>query len=253
MTMPIPQKTLFISDVHLEQSRPDIIQQFVQLLKSCDASIDALYILGDLFEAWIGDDDRSSFHDTIIATLQSVTQKGIPVYFMPGNRDFLIGKKFLHATGCHLLPDEKKIMLYGRPVLLMHGDTLCTQDIAYLKWRKKARHPVLHTLLFLILPLNIRRRFAHSMRMKSAQHTQSTTKEIMDVTQEEVVRIMQKHRVHILIHGHTHRPNVHHFLIDHTPSTRIVLAAWHDHGSVLIWDESGKQYTETLHHIVSGL
>ncbi|HLB42140.1 MAG TPA: UDP-2,3-diacylglucosamine diphosphatase [Gammaproteobacteria bacterium] len=235
------RKTLFISDLHLDESRMDMTQQLLQLLKNCDTTIDALYILGDLFEAWIGDDDDTLFHRNIIETLKSVTQKGIPVYLMHGNRDFLIGKKFLSATGCQLLPDEKKIMLYGTPVLLMHGDTLCTRDIAYLKWRKKARNPILHTLLFLILPLNIRRRFANKMRAQSEYHTRSLSSDILDVTQEEVVKIMQKHNVQVLIHGHTHRPHIHHLTVNELPATRIVLAAWHDQANVLVWDETGKK------------
>lgn len=244
--MPNTRKTLFISDLHLEENRPQIIQAFIHLLKKCDASVDALYILGDLFEAWIGDDDHSLFHHSIIQALKLVTQKGVPIYFMRGNRDFLIGKKFLRATGCQLLPDEKKIMLYGTPLLLMHGDTLCTHDMAYLKWRKKARNPILHTLLFLSLPLRLRRRFANKMRTKSTRHTQSVTAEMMDVTQDDVMKVMQKHHVQTLIHGHTHRPDVHRFTINQTPAERIVLAPWHHQGSVLIWSENGKYTTETI-------
>ncbi|OGT38445.1 MAG: UDP-2,3-diacylglucosamine diphosphatase [Gammaproteobacteria bacterium RIFCSPHIGHO2_12_FULL_37_14] len=240
------RKTLFLSDLHLEEIHPDISQQFIQLMKNCDSSIDAIYILGDLFEAWIGDDDNTPFHQTIIDSLTFVTKKGIPVYFMRGNRDFLIGKKFLRATGCQLLSNEKEILLYGERILLMHGDTLCTKDIAYLKWRKKARNPILHTLFFLILPLSIRRRFANKMRLKSAQYTQSASSNIMDVSPEEVIRVMQKYKVQILIHGHTHRPHIHHLIVNELPATRVVLAAWHHRGSVLVYDDSGKYYVSYL-------
>ena len=235
-----PRKTLFISDLHLEENRPDITAQFSQLLRNCDSSVDALYILGDLFEAWIGDDEDTPFHREIIHALKSATQKGLPIYFMYGNRDFLIGKKFLHATGCKLLADEEKISLYGTPVLLMHGDTLCTQDKAYLKARKKGRNRLLQ-FLFLLLPLNWRRNFADKMRAKSAQHTQSASHEMMDVTQREVERVMQKHAVRTLIHGHTHRPAFHSFSMNNSTATRIVLAAWHDRGSMLVWDQTGKK------------
>ncbi|TAK78706.1 MAG: UDP-2,3-diacylglucosamine diphosphatase [Gammaproteobacteria bacterium] len=234
-------KTLFISDLHLEENYPDTTQRFLALLKNCDASIDAIYILGDLFEAWIGDDDDTPFHRDIIHALRAVTQTGLPIYFMRGNRDFLIGKKFLQATGCKMLPDEEKINLYGTAVLLMHGDTLCTRDIAYLKWRKKSRHPILNTLLFSMWPLAFRRWFANKMRVKSMLHTQSAAKEIMDVTQEEVERVMQKHRVYYLIHGHTHRLGTHEFTLNQTQATRMVLGAWHQQGSVLEWNQDGKK------------
>jgi UDP-2,3-diacylglucosamine hydrolase len=238
-------KTFFISDLHLEENRPDSTQQFLQLLKNCHASVDALYILGDLFEAWIGDDDDTPFHRSIIEALHSATQKGLAIYFLHGNRDFLIGKKFLKDTGCKLLAEEEKIILYNTPVLLMHGDTLCTRDVAYLKWRKKSRNPILHTLLFSIWPLALRKRFAQKMREKSAQHTQHAALEIMDVTQEEVERVMQKHQVHFLIHGHTHQPGMHSFTRANATATRIVLGAWHDRANMLVWDASGvKQLVE---------
>ena len=240
------RKTFFISDLHLEEKEPQIAQQFLAFLENCEENVDALYILGDLFEAWIGDDDETPFHQNIIHALKTATQKKLPIFFMRGNRDFLIGKKFLQATGCQLLPDETKITLYGTPLLLMHGDTLCTQDVAYLKWRKKARNPILHTLLFLLLPLAIRRKIAHKMRRKSAQHTQSLKQEIMDVTQEEVERIMKKHAVTYLIHGHTHRPTIHHFSLEHAERIRVVLGAWHEKASVLAWDERGERELITL-------
>lgn len=234
------RKTLFISDLHLEESRPAITHAFITLLNNCDASIDALYILGDLFEAWIGDDENTPYQQKIIQALRATTDRGIPIYFMYGNRDFLIGKKFLRASGCKLLSDEEKISVYGTPVLLMHGDTLCTQDVAYLKARKNGRN-VFYQFLFLLLPLALRKNIANKMRAKSARHTQSTAREIMDVTQTEVERVMQKHHVNYLIHGHTHKTNTHHFTIDSSACQRIVLADWHDKGSALAWNENGKQ------------
>lgn len=232
-------KTLFISDLHLQESNPLIVRKFLNLLVS--EEVDALYILGDLFEAWIGDDNDTAFHRQIIHALHSAIQSGLKIYFLHGNRDFLIGKKFLKATGCQLLKEETIVNIYGENVLLMHGDTLCTRDIAYLKWRKKARNPILHTLLFLILPLKWRRRFAESMRKKSEAHTQYAAREIMDVTQAEVERVMQKHGVNLLIHGHTHRPAIHHFKLDDHDATRIVLGAWHNQANILVWDVNGKK------------
>lgn len=234
------KRTIFISDLHLDETRPDITQRFFSLLKNCDTSVDALYILGDLFEVWIGDDDDTSFHRDIIAALKLATQKGLAIYFMHGNRDFLIGKKFLYKTGCHLLSDEEKIVLYHTPLLLMHGDTLCTRDIAYLKARKKTRNRILQTL-FLLLPIHVRKKMANKIREKSLYHTQSTAAEIMDVTPSEVERTMQKHAVSYLIHGHTHRPMFHEFLLSHTQAERIVLGAWHHQGNMLIWYASGKK------------
>ena len=149
------RKTLFVSDLHLDESQPEITTQFLQLLHQLQPSVDALYILGDLFESWIGDDYEVPHYQQIITALKSVTARGTPIYFLYGNRDFLIGKKFLRETGCQLLPDETKIFLYGQPVLLMHGDTLCTKDIAYMKARKKMRNRYLQTL-FLLLPLSVR-------------------------------------------------------------------------------------------------
>lgn len=233
------RKTLFISDLHIEESRPDIAEQFLKLLHHSDTSIDALYILGDLFEVWIGDDDDTPLHREIIRALKSATQNGLNIYFMYGNRDFMIGKRFLRETGCQLLSDEEKISLYGTPVLLMHGDTLCTRDIAYIKARKLGRNRLLQ-FIYSRLPLSTRRHIANKMRAKSMRHTQSVATDIMDVTPEEVERIMHHHAVSHLIHGHTHKPAFHTLTVANIPATRIVLPAWHDRGSVLIWDETGQ-------------
>lgn len=239
------RKTLFISDLHLEENRPETTQQFLQLLKSCETDVDALYILGDLFEAWVGDDEVTPLHDTVIKALKAATDKGLHIYVLHGNRDFLIGKKFLRATGCKLLSEETKILLYHTPVLLMHGDTLCTRDVAYLKARRIVRNRFLLSI-FMLLPLSWRKNTGDKMRAKSKRHTQSAAMEIMDVTEEKVHEVMQKHQVAYLIHGHTHRPCIHKFLLNHTPASRIVLGAWHDRGSVVIWDESGKKELVTL-------
>ncbi len=231
-------KTWFISDIHLDENQPEIAQKFIDLLAAANDQIDAIYLLGDVFETWIGDDDNTSFHLKIKAALKSVTARGIKMYFMKGNRDFLIGQRFMRETGCELLPDEHKILLYGTPILLMHGDTLCTRDINYLKARKLAHNRFLQTL-FLLLPLTIRKKIAEKMRKKSKIHTSMMQTEIMDVTQEAVEQVMKKHEVTTLIHGHTHKPAIHPFILSGKDAKRIVLGAWHDKGSKLIWEENG--------------
>lgn len=241
------KKTLFISDLHLDENHPSITGHFLSLLNQCDTTVDALYILGDLFEAWIGDDDTTPFHQQITEALRAATKRGLPIFFIHGNRDFLIGRGFLKATGCQLLAEEEIIFLYGTPVLIMHGDTLCTRDMAYLKWRRIARNRFLQWLFLTLFPLNSRKKIANKMRAKSARYTQQASQEIMDVTQEEVVRVMEKHQVRFLIHGHTHKPGVHEFTIQHQPATRMVLGAWHNNASVLVWD------SESNHYNVNGL
>lgn len=226
------RKTLFISDLHLDENHPEIASIFLQFLQNTAPLSDALYILGDLFEAWIGDDDLSPFHQSIIHALHDATSKGLPIYFIHGNRDFLISDAFLQATGCQLLAEETVIDLYGTRVLLMHGDTLCTHDRNYLRVRKKLRHPFIQKL-FLLLPLFLRRKIANRMRAKSQGYTQSAPHWIMDVADDEVQRVLGKHRLELIIHGHTHRPAFH--------AARIVLAAWHTQGNMLAWDNEGNK------------
>lgn len=237
------KSTLFISDIHLDKNQPDITRPFLQFLSEIRSPVAALYILGDLFETWIGDDDGIPEHREIIQALRKVTQAGIPVFVMHGNRDFLMGKHFFKETGCQFLPDESVISLYGKNVLLMHGDTLCTRDTAYIKMRRIIRHPFVRRL-FLTLPLSIRLAIANKMREKSKQHTSATAYDMMDVTQDEVQRVMQDHKASYLIHGHTHRPGVHQFALQGMPVERIVLGAWHERGNVLMWGEKGKEWVE---------
>lgn len=235
------RKTLFISDLHLEEAHPETCQQFLQFLQNCGSDVDTIYILGDLFETWIGDDNDTPFHRKIIQALKETSEKGVSIHFLRGNRDFLIGKKFLRAAGCHRLTDEHKISLYGTPVLLMHGDTLCTQDVAYLRARRILRNRFLLKLFLLLVPLKSRQNFADGLRVKSKRYTQSATKQIMDVTPDEVLRVMKKHGVNVLVHGHTHRPAVHELVINNEKAERIVLGAWHTNGHALVWDSTGKK------------
>jgi UDP-2,3-diacylglucosamine hydrolase len=232
--------TLFIADLHLEEARTDISELFFKFLREEAAAAKALYILGDLFEVWIGDDDKSSFNQAVIQALRQTANSGTALYFMRGNRDFLVGKSFQRQTACQILPDEQLIDLGGQPTLLMHGDTLCTQDEKYLKFRKHTRNFFVQKL-FLLKSLSKRKVMAEQARKVSYDHTRSAAPEIMDVTQAEVERIMQKHQTARLIHGHTHRPAVHQFLLAGQAATRTVLAPWHEHGSALVCHSDGKQ------------
>jgi UDP-2,3-diacylglucosamine hydrolase len=225
--------TLFIADLHLDDSRPQITRLFEDYLASEEArSADALYILGDLVEAWIGDDDDAELPTRIANATRALRESGVPVYFMVGNRDFLLGEDFARRAGLTLLDDGTVHELYGRPTLLMHGDVLCTDDVAYQAIRKQVRTPEWKAQI-LAMPLPARRAFAAKAREDSKAHTGSTMETIMDVNADAVASSMRKAGVTRLIHGHTHRPATHRFELDGQPAERIVLGDWYDHGSVL--------------------
>jgi UDP-2,3-diacylglucosamine hydrolase len=231
---------LFISDLHLDEFHPQITDIFLNFLLTHAARADGLYILGDFFEFWVGDDDLSPYNLLIIEALRAQTAAGLPIYFMQGNRDFLVGKKFMRLSGCRLLPDEYIVDLGGTPTLLLHGDTLCTQDIAYQKFRKRSRNWFIQKL-FLTRSLSARKKVAENYRRKSESYTRSAPENIMDVTTVEVERVMKKHQVQHLIHGHTHRPAQHDFILDGKPATRTVLPAWHALGTVLVCTDDHKE------------
>jgi UDP-2,3-diacylglucosamine hydrolase len=233
--------TLFISDLHLDGARPDITAQFLDFLEREARRARALYILGDLFEAWIGDDDPDPDKRRVIQGLRAVTAGGVQTFLIHGNRDFLIGKRFCRETGIELLTDGTVIDLYGRRVLLMHGDLLCIDDHAYQRLRRIVRNPLVQFVLR-NLSLRQRQRLAEKMREGSKEHIASmdiAAPEIMDVNQDEVRRTLARFRVDCIIHGHTHRPAVHELRIDGKPAQRIVLGDWYEQGSVLRWDERG--------------
>lgn len=229
--------TLFISDIHLESKQEDLTRSFLDFLKTTAPQADALYILGDLFEAWIGDDDNTPFHQTIQSALHTLSQH-IPVYFMRGNRDFLIGQMFAQRTGCTILPDPSTIRLYDKPILLSHGDMFCTHDALHQKFRTLSQNTQ-YNRYFLSLPLVIRRWIAKMIRQKSRKYTKQIDNTTMDVVQEAVMHTMSAHKVDLLIHGHTHRPHVHTLTTRGQTLTRIVLGDWHPQGKILRYDEDG--------------
>lgn len=223
--------TLFISDLHLQVSQSKITDIFQYFIENQARKAEAVYILGDLFEVWLGDDDNTPFNNHIKSLLKSLTLRGIPVYIMPGNRDFLLGQDFASQTGCMLISDPLKIELYGKTVLLKHGDDLCTDDIKHIQFRNKTRNKYLQKL-FLCLPLFIRRWLAKKIRKISTESNYNKPMDIMDVNPQAVKQAMETAQVSQLIHGHTHRPAI--------LAERIVLAAWHDQGNALIYWESGE-------------
>jgi UDP-2,3-diacylglucosamine hydrolase len=224
--------TYFIADLHLSAERPDITQCLEQFLTKQAIHADALYVLGDLFEAWIGDDDINAFTLGVTEAFKRLADTGVPIYFIHGNRDFLIRKRFAEKAGMTLLPEEQVIDLYGEPTLIMHGDQLCTRDVAYQKFRKKARGWWWPKLI-LMLPLSTRRNIAAKGRKQSQEKQQQLSQDIMDVTPEEVVNSLKAHNVKRLIHGHTHRPAVHSIQLGNEEAERIVLGDWYTQGSVL--------------------
>jgi len=230
-------RTLFIADLHLCQEEPAITAGFLHFLQREAPHCDALYILGDLFEAWIGDDDPNPLHQQVAEALRAVP---VPLYFIHGNRDFLIGQRFARASGMTLLPEERVLTLYGHRLLIMHGDTLCTDDVGYLQFRAKVHNPWIQRL-FLALPLFIRKRIAERMRANSKQANQHKSLEIMDVNQQAVVEAMLRQQVPLLIHGHTHRPAIHDLSLNGKRAQRAVLGAWHNRGSMIQLDASGIQ------------
>ncbi len=234
---------IFISDLHLDEHHPQITDAFLRFLKRVTKADNTLYILGDFFEVWIGDDNLSPYNLSIIEALQQATAAGLAIFIMHGNRDFLLGKKFLATTGCKLLPDEHVIDVNGTRTLLMHGDTLCIQDIKYLKFRKKARNWFFQQI-FLFKSLKKRIQIATDYRAKSQMHVSTLPDHIMDVTQSAVEDIMQKHGVSQLIHGHTHRQAIHQFSLNGKDATRTVLGAWHENGNALICTENQIEFIE---------
>lgn len=231
--------TLFISDLHLDASCPAIIELFLAFLSGQARQADACYILGDLFEAWIGDDDDAELGRTVALALRDLSDSGVPVFFIHGNRDFLVGERFAAVAGFRLLAETEIIDLYGEPVLLLHGDTLCTDDTEYQAFRTQVRDPLWQSQL-LALPLTQRRLLAAQLRETSRQSTRQKAADIMDVNPGAVLQTLYDHRVKRMIHGHTHRPAIHEGLLAGESTRRAVLGDWStDVGSVLRCDANG--------------
>ena len=217
--------TLFISDLHLDESRPDITEAFLGFLEERAAGAEKLFILGDFFEAWIGDDERTPLQETVAGALRQLSDRGTEIFLMHGNRDFLIGQDFCDRAGASLLPDPSKVNLYGTPTLLMHGDSLCTADVEYQKFRTNMRNPQWQQMI-LQRPLADRQLMARQLREISMAKNQGKAESIMDVTPDEVVNALETHGVQRLIHGHTHRPAIHQLEANGKPAQRFVLGDW---------------------------
>lgn len=227
--------TLFISDLHLDAERPQVTGLFLRFLRGEARQADALYILGDLFEAWVGDDDPSDTGAIVAQGLHELRAAGVPVHFMRGNRDFLLGEAYARRAGLAILPDPAVVMLSGAPVLLMHGDTLCTGDAAYQAFRARTRNPQWQAQ-FLAQPLAARLAFAQQARAASKAHQaglQDRMQTITDVAPDAVQATLARFGIDTLIHGHTHRPCVHELDLDGRACRRMVLGDWYEQGSVL--------------------
>jgi UDP-2,3-diacylglucosamine hydrolase len=229
---------LFISDLHLDAGRPETLARFDEFIERRALGAREVYVLGDLFEAWIGDDDDDRRLQPVIAGLRRLTRAGIPAAVMHGNRDFLLGQDFCEATGCRLLEEYERVDIYGATVLLTHGDLLCTDDIRYMTLRATLRNAAWQRE-FLAKSLSERRAIAADLRKLSATEIAAKPEDIMDVNQTAVEETMRRFDVRFLLHGHTHRPGVHRFSLDGQAATRIVLGAWHERGSVVTWDATG--------------
>ncbi|MFQ5610063.1 MAG: UDP-2,3-diacylglucosamine diphosphatase [Woeseiaceae bacterium] len=230
--------TLFISDLHLQAERPEIGHQLLEFLSDEASGADALYILGDLFESWVGDDDPNEHYAEIKSAVKALVDSGVPVYLMHGNRDFMVGVDFAHETGVQLLPDPYEVDLYGERVLLSHGDAMCTDDEEYQQVRTMTRNPEWQAMM-LAKSLDERLAFAAQAREQSQARSAEIAEEIADVNPGAVKQTIAAHGVRILLHGHTHRPAVHDVDLGDHRAKRIVLGDWYEHGSVVRWDENG--------------
>lgn len=234
--IPMLRHTLFISDLHLSASRPQTTELFLQFLKQRAAKAESLYILGDLFDAYIGDDDNSSPNREIKTGLANLVNHGTAVYFLHGNRDFLLSDGFYRQTGVQILPEIAVIEVYGQHVAITHGDLLCTDDVQYQQARTRVRAPEWKANA-LSKPLLVRQLYAKWYRFKSSLDKRGKTRDIMDVNNDAVAAMFRQCGVDLLIHGHTHRPACHQLLLDEARCTRIVLSEWTENGHFLSWIE----------------
>ena len=223
--------TIFISDLHLDKDRPKVIRYFIDFLNNLESDIESLYILGDFVEYWVGDDDPGDGLEEVFSSIKKKSNS-IPIYFMHGNRDFMISEKFCNQHGMKFLKDPTKIKLHGKKILLMHGDTLCIDDIEYQKFRTMVRSPLWQNEM-LKKSLEERINLAKMLRAKSLSETGTKDEVIMDVNNDEVISQLKKHNVDMIIHGHTHRPNIHKIISENKECKRIVLGDWYDKRFIL--------------------
>ena len=228
----------FISDLHLAQDRPENTQRFLAYLDALSADVSKLYILGDLFDVWVGDDDPTPPNTDVIEALASLAKKGISAFFLAGNRDFLVGNQFYQNSHVTALEDEYIIDLFGEKTLLMHGDLLCTDDVQYQQFRHLT-HQVAWQQDMLAKPLAERLAIAQHYRQESHLNKKEKSASIMDVNERAVISMMEKHQVQRLIHGHTHRPKIHTHQVNGQAAQRFVLDEWASDGSVLEWRADG--------------
>jgi len=240
-----PARYLFVSDLHLDAGLPHAVEQFRQFLRGTARDADALYILGDLFETWVGDDDDEPVRNAVCDALREYTGRETPCYVIRGNRDFLLGRGFERRSGCRLLPDPVRLEAGDLRVVLSHGDLLCTADHGYQQFRQFTRKPGSQAR-FLSLPLPIRRAMAAAARAGSREHTRGMPEAIMDVAPEAVQAMLRAAGAPLLVHGHTHRPAVHQLQLDGMPATRIVLGDWYEQGSALALYSDGRYETVPL-------
>jgi len=238
----------FISDLHLDETRPHttaLFKSFAEKLKENDPQTE-LYILGDLFESWIGDDYENELHNEVKTTLNSLTGSGIKVFFLYGNRDFLIGEEFLSETGVELLIDPFLLKSNGKTILLTHGDQMCIDDVEYQTFRSIVRNPDWQKD-FLNFPISKRLKIAGETKDASKQSKQEKSMEIMDVNEEEVLRVFKQHGVNTMIHGHTHRPMIHELKIDGRLCSRYVLGDWNKTSAmVLQWSKESLELIDLI-------
>jgi UDP-2,3-diacylglucosamine hydrolase len=235
---------IFVSDVHLDAGTPEASEQFFAFLRTQAARAEALYILGDLFEVWVGDDDPDPEKGRVVGALRALTDSGVACFVIHGNRDFLLGRRFCDEAGVRLLPDPIVIELEGERVLVTHGDALCTDDHAYQELRSSVRTAEWQKK-FLALPFAVRDSFANQARKGSKAHTARAAPQIQDVNAAAVETAFRTARVRRMIHGHTHRPAVHDMVVDGEAVQRIVLGAWYEEGSYLVY-ENGAYDLRTL-------
>ncbi len=242
--------TLFISDLHLSSSRPEKLELFYQFLSGPALTADALYILGDLFEDfWIGVDDTRPPNDDVLRALKAYSEHShTQLFVMPGNRDFHLDKKFAQKTGAKLIDDPQVIIINDQSVLIMHGDTLCTDDKQYQRWRRFITNPII-SWLNLRMPMSLRKKIASDVRTATKASLKQKSLEIMDVSNDTVTKTMIDHKVKTLIHGHTHRQAMHDLLLNGETAKRIVLGDWYESDCVLIADESGFQFKRIAEYI----